>query len=513
VAVTPPRFAIVVPTVGRQSLAMLLQTLAAAEGPLPERLVIVDDRPAPGPRPEVPARLSDATTFQHSGGRGPAAARNVGWRFVAAGETALSDSQPMWIAFLDDDVLVTPTWLQDLADDVATAPPEVAGIQGVISVPLPTHRRPTDWERNTAGLQTSAWITADMAYRLDALTRTDGFDERFRRAFREDADLALRVKALGFRLVPGQRKTCHPVREADRWVSVRMQAGNADDVLMARLHGTQWRELAAAPRGARSQHLAVTAAGVAAACALLARHPRVAAVAGLGWVGGTTRFAWSRIGPGPRTRREVRRMVLTSIAIPPAATFHWLRGQWQHRQVAPQTGPGHPAKAVLFDRDGTLIHDVPYNGDPALVAPMPGAVEAVQRLRARGVRVGVITNQSGIGRGSLTENDVRRVNARVDEIFGAFDVWETCPHLPQDSCSCRKPAPGMVLAAADHLGVPPRDIVVIGDIGSDVEAAQAAGARGVLVPTPATRPEEVRRASEVATDITEAVRLAVGAAS
>ncbi len=157
--------------------------------------------------------------------------------------------------------------------------------------------------------------------------------------------------------------------------------------------------------------------------------------------------------------------------------------------------------AVLFDRDGTLIEDVPYNGDPARVTPMPGALEALDTLRARGLRTGVVSNQSGIGRGLLTEAQVAAVNARVEELLGPFGTWQICPHQPEDACACRKPAPGMVLAACEALDVSPARTMFVGDIGSDVEAAQAAGAVPVLVPTAVTRAEEVERAPHTAPDL------------
>ncbi|POX43703.1 haloacid dehalogenase [Streptomyces sp. Ru71] len=164
-------------------------------------------------------------------------------------------------------------------------------------------------------------------------------------------------------------------------------------------------------------------------------------------------------------------------------------------------------RAVLFDRDGTLVEDVPYNGDPDRVRPMPGAREAVELLRAHGVRTGVVTNQSGVARGLLTETDVRRVNERVDELLGPFDVFAVCPHGPDDGCRCRKPQPGMVLWAAGRLCTPPGRLAVVGDIGADVEAARRAGAHGILVPTPVTRPEETASAEHVAKDLMTAVRV------
>ncbi|MBX6381813.1 MAG: HAD family hydrolase [Microbispora sp.] len=165
---------------------------------------------------------------------------------------------------------------------------------------------------------------------------------------------------------------------------------------------------------------------------------------------------------------------------------------------------------MLFDRDGTLIHDLPYNRDPDRVEPVAGAREALDRLRAEGIPIGVVTNQSGVARGLVSPEALRAVNDRVDALLGPFDVWEICPHDDGDRCGCRKPAPGLVLRAARRLGVRPEDCVVIGDIGRDMEAARAAGARGVLVPTPVTRPEEVAAAPEVAPDLAAAVDLALG---
>jgi histidinol-phosphate phosphatase family protein len=289
-------------------------------------------------------------------------------------------------------------------------------------------------------------------------------------------------------------------------VSVRTQAGNADDALMRRLHGSDWRRRAGAARGRLPRHAAITLAAVTAVAGVLARKPVVAGLGAAAWLAGTAEFAAARILPGPRTPAEVVTMAATSVAIPPAAVAHRLRGELSARRAGPLPTVGG---AVLFDRDGTLVHDVPYNGDPALVDPVPGALAALTRLRAIGVPVGVVTNQSGIGRGTLSRDQVDRVNDRVEELLGPFDTWQLCPHAPADGCDCRKPAPGLVLAAAAALGVPTARCVVIGDIGTDLAAARAAGARSVLVPTPVTRPEEVRSAPAVAADLPSAVELAL----
>jgi len=177
------------------------------------------------------------------------------------------------------------------------------------------------------------------------------------------------------------------------------------------------------------------------------------------------------------------------------------------------TPDGHRPLAVLFDRDGTLVVDVPYNGDPDQVQPVAGAAEALARLRAEGVPTAVVSNQSGIARGLLTRAQVDAVNARLEELVGPLGPVLVCEHGPDDGCDCRKPGPGLVLQAAAALGVPPERCAVVGDIGADVGAALAAGARPVLVPTPVTRQEEIDAAPEVAADLAAAVELLLGGAA
>ncbi|MFF8289461.1 glycosyltransferase family 2 protein [Streptomyces sp. NPDC016309] len=319
-------YAVVVPTVGRPCLADCLTALASAEGPEPSRVVLVDDRPGPPGAPLPVAALgalADRATVLRTGGLGPAAARNAGVRLV---------DEP-WTVLLDDDVRVSVYWREQLARDLAEASPDTGGVQGVVQVPLPADRRPTDWERNTAGLQGALWVTADMAYRTEVLKTVGGFDERFPRAFREDADLALRVIDAGWRIVRGERRTEHPVRPADRWVSVRLQKGNADDALMRRLHGGDWWERAAAPRGRIGRHAAVTAAGLGALLLAATGRRRAALLAAGGWALGTAEFARARIAPGPRTADEIVTMAATSALIPAVATWYRIAGEVRHRSA------------------------------------------------------------------------------------------------------------------------------------------------------------------------------------
>ena len=504
---------LVIPTIGRPTLARLAAALGAGSAPALGTVVVVDDRQAARqhePLPRITALDGAAARVQVVRGRGegPAAARNLGWRTCSA----------QWIAFLDDDVVPDSDWRAQLAEDLDGLPVDVAASQGRIVVPRPAGRAPTDWERNVAGLETARWATADMAYRRVALAAVGGFDERFRRAYREDADLALRVLGGGWRLVRGARRVTHPVGPASPLVSLRLQAGNADDMLMRALHGRGWRSRAGAPKGRRRRHLAVATAGLSAAAAGAAGRRGPAAVCAAAWLAGSTELAWARIAPGPRTPREVALMVATSAVMPPVAAWQTLRGAVNlprrlgdraRRPVAAR--PGRRPRAVLLDRDGTLVADVPYNGDPSLVRPLAGVPEAITRLRREGVPTAVVSNQSGIARGLLTLDDVEAVNRRIEDVLGPLGPWVICPHGPADGCDCRKPQPGLVLRAAALLGVAPWECAVIGDIGADVDAARRAGARAVLVPTSVTRRREVAAAPEVAADLPAAVELLLGA--
>src|SRR4051812_19130369 len=155
---------VVVPTIGRPSLDVLLDALAGASGPRPAELVLVDDRPTGVPlspqRPGLPP-----VRVVRTGGGGPAAARNLGWR----------TARTPWIAFLDDDVVPDPDWYERRADARDPRRAAGAGGRGGGGVPRRTARRPPDGNRGPAGLASSSWITADLAYRRSALAAVGGF--------------------------------------------------------------------------------------------------------------------------------------------------------------------------------------------------------------------------------------------------------------------------------------------------------------------------------------------------
>jgi glycosyltransferase involved in cell wall biosynthesis len=319
-------FDVVVPTIGRPDLDALLTALDRGRGPRPGRVVVVDDRDAP----DRPLRLPPTPTLDvrvlRSGGRGPASARNLGWRCTTA----------PWVAFLDDDVVPSPDWFERLVDDLAEMDRDTAASQGRVHVPLPADRRPNDDERRVAGLADAVWITADMAVRRDALVETGGFDERFPRAYREDADLAMRLGDRGWAIRPGRRSITHPTRRAGWWASVRAQRGNADDALMRRLHGRDWRARGRAPAGTLPWHVATTTAAALALLTWFARRRFFAAACAAATIALVARFGWRRAALGPADPHEWLRMAVTSIVIPFAATYHASTGRWRARRLAPE---------------------------------------------------------------------------------------------------------------------------------------------------------------------------------
>lgn len=142
---------------------------------------------------------------------------------------------------------------------------------------------------------------------------------------------------------------------------------------------------------------------------------------------------------------------------------------------------GARIEAVMCDRDGTLIADVPYNGDPALVTALDGVVDGLAELRDRGLPVALITNQSGVAKGLIEREDVDAVNQAMVDLVGRLDAIAVCVHDDDTNCACRKPKPGLILEAAAALGVDPTHCVVVGDSIVDVMAAERVGARAILV--------------------------------
>ncbi|HTZ39960.1 MAG TPA: HAD family hydrolase [Syntrophales bacterium] len=151
-------------------------------------------------------------------------------------------------------------------------------------------------------------------------------------------------------------------------------------------------------------------------------------------------------------------------------------------------------RAVFVDRDGTLNEEVGYLSRMDQLKIFPRAVEAIRLVNASGMKAVVISNQSGIARGYFTEDFVRSVHDRINQLLGAegarIDGFYVCPHHPvhgsgiyKRDCDCRKPKPGLLLQAAAEMNIDLARSYMIGDMLKDIEAGKKAGARGILVKT------------------------------
>lgn len=171
-------------------------------------------------------------------------------------------------------------------------------------------------------------------------------------------------------------------------------------------------------------------------------------------------------------------------------------------------------RAVFLDRDGVLNRDTPgFITSAEMLEALPGAPDAVARLCRAGFTVAVVTNQSGVGRGIMTESDLASVHARltseIERAGGAFAAIYHCPHAPWELCECRKPLPGMLFRARDELGINLNRSYLVGDKPTDIECGAVAGCRTILVLSgldPTYAPERFRiEPDHVCADITAAV--------
>ena len=165
--------------------------------------------------------------------------------------------------------------------------------------------------------------------------------------------------------------------------------------------------------------------------------------------------------------------------------------------------------ATILDRDGTIIRHVPYLADPIQVELLDNACLGISALRKLTPIVVVCSNQSAIGRGYCSRDDVLSVNFRMNELLeknsSYVDEIIFCPHAPEENCECRKPRPGMGVQVAKHFGIPTEQMIVIGDMESDVEFARSLGALSVIIRNdPGTMESSESKADIVATDLLDA---------
>lgn len=142
-------------------------------------------------------------------------------------------------------------------------------------------------------------------------------------------------------------------------------------------------------------------------------------------------------------------------------------------------------KAVLLDRDGTLIQDYPYNCEPNRIVLLPGVLTGLKLLLQNEFLLFVVTNQSGINRGLFDAKAMKLFHHKLDGQFREHGIkisqWYHCPHLPSEYCRCRKPEPGLAIQAKREFDIDAEQSFVFGDKTSDVGLAQSFGAKGVLI--------------------------------
>jgi D-glycero-D-manno-heptose 1,7-bisphosphate phosphatase len=167
-------------------------------------------------------------------------------------------------------------------------------------------------------------------------------------------------------------------------------------------------------------------------------------------------------------------------------------------------------KVVILDRDGTVVVDRGYLDDPAGLEFETGAAEALKLWHANGYRLIVVTNQSGVGRGLFTLEQVEAMNDRLHSMVEALGTRLEriyyCPHRPEAGCMCRKPALGLLRQAASELEFDPSRAVVIGDKESDLEFGQRAGAKTILISRDSSNPKTQTSPDMVLPNLLDAAR-------
>lgn len=320
-----PLVSVVIPTCGRPALLeRCLAAVARQEFPSEAyEIIVVDDGPSIATRDAVTRWVARSVT---GGGptigytstqraKGPAAARNVGWRAA----------QGRIIAFTDDDTVPKADWIWRGVQALGS---ERAAVWGRVVVPLPDD--PTDYERDAAGLANGGFVTANCFVRTDALDAVGGFDERFRLAWREDSDLffALRKRFPEVAYAP-EAVVVHPIRPARWGVSLKQQRKVLFDALLYKKHPELYREQIR--RAPPWHYYAMVLALVLAAAGALSDNAPLAWTGAAVWLALTLRFAVKRLARTRRSPSHVAEMLVTSAAIPFLAIYWRLRGAWRFR--------------------------------------------------------------------------------------------------------------------------------------------------------------------------------------
>lgn len=248
--------------------------------------------------------------------QGPAGARNKGWR-AARGRI---------IAFTDDDTIPDSGWLRE-AEKVFESE-NAAAVMGRIIMPIPAE--PRDYERDAAGLERAEFATANSFYLKRVLEETGGFDERFRDAWREDADLFFTVfERYGSTSIARNAVVVHPVRPAPWGISISQQRKALYNALIYKKHPRLYRErIQPGPPVLYYQILASIAACAAGA---LFQWPALAWTGLIAWVLLTGHFVLKRLAGNSKAPGHILEMICTSVIIPPLAVYWRIRGAFKYR--------------------------------------------------------------------------------------------------------------------------------------------------------------------------------------
>lgn len=314
---------VVIPTLNRPDLLRncLRSLMAQTMDPLTFEVIVVADGPSQATE-EVVGELwntipgSTLRYLESPVQRGPAAARNLGWK----------SAQGSIIAFTDDDCIAQPTWFEE--GWTALIDSGHSGLWGRIVVPIPP--RPTDHEWNTKQLERSPGATANCFYRKAALEAVRGFDERFTAAWREDSDLQFMLLEHGHRMTYEPRTIVfHPARPVSWGISLRQQRNNLYNALLYKKHPKLYRTLLQRQPPWR-YYLTVAALILTAWSTVIQWTPGIWFGLAM-WLGMTAWFCVQRLRVTSRRPGHVLEMVVTSALIPPLAVFWRLLGAWRFR--------------------------------------------------------------------------------------------------------------------------------------------------------------------------------------
>ena len=402
---------------GRTPVAPCAPRAAArAEGPRPRRVIVVDD--GRGSPPDL-AGLADATLLgARAGRRQPATPAGAPRTPTGSRSSTTTSSRPG----LARAARSTSTWRR-------TRRPGVRGASSYRS--RPTAARPTG--SGTSRASSARWATADMAYRRDVLDALGGFDERFpaRTGRTPSSPCASENAGTGSSRPPPL--VTHPVRPAGPWTSAA-QRGNADDAsssgsIRAGATGP------ASPEGGERDTWRSPRRGALCWRVALGRARRRVWARRL--AAGTVELAWARIAPGPATRGG-RTMLRRAPSSRPRRRRTGSRA-WSATGASARCRPRR--RRSCSTATGPWSSTCPTTAIPTGSCSCPGR-EAVDRLRDAGRAVGVVSNQSGVGRGLITLEQAAGGQRRATSCSGPFGTWQICPHGPEDGLPCRKPAPG-----------------------------------------------------------------------